>query len=158
LRNEEKAVRNEETAVKSLALTMASERNFIIQVQDELRRRPELRDLREKLLRGALGDLEKVRQFSIKNPLMVRTDAAAMVHLGSIFLDSGRVADAAELYESAHAALAGEAGKAPDDPVAKRNLAAVTNALGDVALRLGDAAKARDRYQSALDLRKQWAA
>ncbi len=143
---------------KQLGLSVDVIRGVFLMVQDELRKRPELVPIRERIVRIAAHDLDKVKDSFIKNPLTARTDAAAAVLMANIYLRIGRVNDAVAIADRALEVVTLEAREHPDDPVATRNLAVVLNLSGDVKLRLGDSPGALARYSEALKTREAWSA
>jgi serine/threonine-protein kinase len=138
-------------------LSLGVIRSLLFEVQDELRRRPEFLNTRQKIAQLAVRDLEKMRDSSVQNPLFGRTEAAGLGQLGEIYLLLDRVEDAAAEYRRAFTILETLARRDPNDPVLRRDLAAINNNLGDVQIRLGDGSKARKLYQTGLRLRRIWA-
>src|SRR5262249_9697894 len=112
---------------------------------------------RSRILRTMLAELNKVKESVLKNPLVYRSEAAVLRHLGDIYLELGQIKEASACFDKAFAILSAEARDHPGDPVALRNLAAILNNLGDVQNRLGNLPKARERYAEGLRLRQQWA-
>jgi eukaryotic-like serine/threonine-protein kinase len=126
-------------------------------VDRELSRKLSLGSLRLRVQQVTLRELDKLRQNMAANPLAGRTEVGALQRIGDVYLLANRVKDAADVYQRAVAAAARFRDENPDDPVGLRNLAAVSNALADAELRLGDAGAARKRYADALALRLKWA-
>ncbi|HKB03746.1 MAG TPA: protein kinase [Gemmataceae bacterium] len=144
-----------EVSDKTADMLMDNIREFAFFVDRELQGKRSLAPLRLKIQESALKAVEKLRQYIGEHPLGGRTEGLAHQRMGDVYLLTRSVQDAADEYRKGHAILAELARQNPRDPVAKHNLAALTNLLGDAELRLGDAASARDRYAAALKLRQQ---
>ena len=130
---------------------------MLVHSQKRLRGEPQGQKLREDLVRMAMEELDKIRATTKHSELIDRRDGTAHSLLGDGYLEGDRLKDAAEEYDQAASIFEELLKKDPDDHANKRNLAAVINKRGDAALRLRETRKARDYYQQALDLRKEWA-
>lgn len=133
-------------------------RQVSVFLDDQLRDKASLAPLRKRVLELVIAGFGEMRAATAKypNPLEERTDGVNYTRLADVMLRAGEVTTAGELVGRATAILAKAVKDYPDDPVHLRNLAAVTNTRADVALRLGDAARARDLYAEALKLREAW--
>jgi len=103
-----------------------------------------------------LQDLAKLSKHMADHPLEGRTEAGALQRIGDVFTCCHQVEESHKSFLKAESVLIRFMNNNPNEPVGPRNLAAATNTLGDVELRLGETMKARDRYAKALALRQQW--
>jgi uncharacterized protein (TIGR03000 family) len=111
--------------------------------------------LREGLLRDLLADVDRIRDHAVKNPLADRTEATAHDRLGEIYLQGGRVQDAADSFVRAFRIQRALLDAAPDDPALLASQGAACTRLAEVERRLGHAERAR--ALSAEGLRMQQA-
>ena len=148
----EKVVREEQGI-----LALNAMRGTSIYVDNIMKQKQSLGPMRLQIQAVTLRDLEKISKHMTDHPLEGRTEAGAMQRIGEVYLIANKVQEAYKEYLKAEAVLIRFMKNNENDPVGPRNLAAVTNTLGDVELRLGETAKARDRYAKALMLRQQWA-
>jgi eukaryotic-like serine/threonine-protein kinase len=147
----EKVIREEQGILALSAL-----RGTSIYVDNYLRNKSSLAVLRLEIQKVTLRDLEKLSKHMAEHPLSGRTEAGALQRIGDVYLLTNRVEEAHQEYLKAEKVLIRFMKNNENDPVGPRNLAAITNTLGDVDLRLGDTMAARDRYAKALALRQQW--
>jgi serine/threonine protein kinase/tetratricopeptide (TPR) repeat protein len=140
-----------ETARQHLDLALAALDKLVWEVQDQLRDQPALSDLRENLLREALGGLQRVAsltQGASADPSM----SNAHMRLGGIFLQLGRTAEARQQYEQC-LAIAERLRAIDSRPArAERMVCQATAKLGEISLRVNDVQSAQEHAHEALAL------
>src|SRR5262249_21277599 len=92
------ADRNAEVASDQSKLAIDTLYRVVTQVQNRLKGRPGLRELREDLLKDALEGLGRVAKSTETSPLVLRTRAGAFQRMGDIALELGRTEEALERY------------------------------------------------------------
>ena len=141
-------------AQRNLALDVV--RGISVDVDSLMRDKLSLAPLRMAIQKKMLSDVDKIRDHAAKNPLDDRGEAVALARLGDIYLQANRVRDAAGHYRRVRAIFEQFIQDHPEDAIGHRNLAAISNKLADVELRLGHSPEARDIYSAALDQRLKW--
>ena len=136
-------------------LALDTVRGVLLYTDNAMRNNAALAPVRVQVINSMLANLDRVRDHARKNPLEDRTEAVAYSRIGEVYFRANRVQDAAEWLEKAYHLLAAVAREDPTDPAAVRNLAAISNQLADVEMRLGNGAKARKLYADALKLRQE---
>ncbi len=133
-------------------------RGVLLLVDDTMRDREDLQRVRQAIITVAVNDMNKVQKFSEEHPLRLddRTEAAGAQRTADIWLKTGNLTAAGNEFAKAYSILSKLAEATPNDPNSVRNLAAITNLRGDIYLRTGDAVKARECYQTGLELRQKW--
>ena len=149
--NAERVVREEQGILALNAL-----RGTSIYVDSIMKSKQSLGPMRLQIQAVTLRDLEALRKHMADHPLAGRTEAGALQRIGDVYLNANRIQEAHKEYLKAEGTLIRLMQNDENDPVGPRNLAAITNTLGDAELRLGDTTAARDRYAKALALRQRW--
>ena len=154
---EQVAAQKAKVATEQAALALDAYQTLIGEVHGELAGRPEMQDLKQSLLTIAVEKLTKVARDVGNANLIDKEMARAHQRMGRLFEDLGQTSLALERHQKTHEIIEALALETPNDPIAtNRNPAATRNKLGDMYVRLGDPAKARQYYQTALELRMEW--
>jgi tetratricopeptide (TPR) repeat protein/tRNA A-37 threonylcarbamoyl transferase component Bud32 len=137
------AARRAEQAENGTAIALSTLETMIKDVQEQLRPIPAARDIRRKLLRSSLADLQRVSGEFRSQRRVDRNTARALVDLADLFyevgddegLDATNAAEtnfrtAVEIYRELHEAQ-------PTDPLLTHEFSAALNALGNFYL-MGD--------------------
>jgi serine/threonine-protein kinase len=130
---------------------------FLVTAQNRLRGEPAGQKLREDLVRMAMAELDKIKASTEKAGLADRREGTVHSLLGESYLAGERAKEAGQEYDRALAIFERLVKADPQDFANRRNLAAVINGRGDAALALRETRQARDYYQRALEVRKEWA-
>ena len=139
---------------RNLALDVV--RGISMDVDAVLGTKQSLAPLRQAIQEKMLSDVNKIRDHAKKNALYDRGEAVALSKLGEIYMQANRVRDAEDHYRRVRAIFEQFIKDNADDPIGRRNLAAISNRLAEAELRLGNAAEARVLYDAALKLRQEW--
>jgi serine/threonine protein kinase/tetratricopeptide (TPR) repeat protein len=125
------------------------------EMQNQLRDRPDLEKLREKLLKEALGGLEAVAKSAENANLLQRTSGGAYQRMGDVALEMGKTPDAMGYYERALRIYEQLTAIDPNDDRNPWSLAVMYDKVGAVNHRLGgDVNNTRDFYHRATEIRK----
>jgi serine/threonine-protein kinase len=141
--------------------------NFVVgEVQDKLRDRPGLHDLRQQLLKDSLVKLQELERSESGNltkisplenrKLVLRTEAGAHQRMGDILVETGQISSALERYTRMASLVDEFYALDPNGIDPNRFMAACSNKLGDVYARLGRLDIARKHYQRGQQYRVQW--
>lgn len=138
-------------AQRQLALDTLN--NVVTQVEEKLRDRAELNELRQNVLKLAMDGLENVSRTSETANFADRTIGAAHQRMGDILLRAGKADGAREQYTKALAIFEKLKDSAESDLV-QWNTALTHDGLGDVSRKqLEDETIARAHYEKALECR-----
>lgn len=130
---------------------------IVLTLEDILRTHPNGRALSERILPRTIEELNKNKVEMLNTAVVERTQAAALQRLGRIYAERNRPADADQLYAKAEEVMRKLLAQDPNEPRNVRGIAAITNERGDMAVRMGKVREADRLYQSALELRQEWA-
>lgn len=132
-------------------------------LQDGLRDRPDLQDLRLELLEIAFERLKKTgtarpagTSVEDTRTLSLRTSAAAHQRMADIYVETGRLGLALDTYRRMQSIVEELHGIDSDSPVLNKYMAACSNKLGDVYVRLGQFRLAAGHYDSGKQFRQRW--
>lgn len=141
------------TAREQTKLALETLKSVVFDIQRDMKDKPGLQKLREKLLNTALDGLRRVSREATSSAADAdRNTGAALNDIGDIFLETGRTREALQHFESARA-IAEQLVKADLANVqAQRDLTVFCNNLGDASLELGDAKTAREAYEKGLEV------
>ena len=156
-KSEQKAVQSREVAETQGRLALDSLRTLVTRVQDELTDRPQMQQLRRRLLETALNGLNQVAAQGVDANIKEMAMAGAYRRMGDIYLELGKTDEALQQYRQCHAIiehLAAE--KTLPNPHA--NLSFSQMNMGDAALRAGNLPVAKDCFLEALRIRREWTA
>jgi tetratricopeptide (TPR) repeat protein len=130
---------------------------------DGLRDRPGLRDLRDQLLFTAAEKLHNFRKDGVASlrglqsaEVLRRTNIALNQRFGDAYFALGRVEDALPYYRLMESLVREMYDDSPENPDARKFMAACSNKLADAFTRLGQLRRARDHYREGLAYRQQW--
>lgn len=145
---------NAEVANQQRQLALETLNNVVTKVEEELRDRTELSDLRQVVLQLAMDGLERVSRSSETANFADRTIGAAHQRMGDILLRAGKAEEARGQYQRALAIFDKLLDTAEADLV-RWNSALTHDGLGDVSRKqLEDQQLAREHYTTALEIRK----
>src|SRR5262249_31700784 len=149
---------NEKTASAQRDLALGTLKDVVFNIDAELRNRPNMQDLRQRLLTKAQDGLRQIAQS---------TEAAAEADhgriwshfaIGDIYFVLGRTENAREQFQEAHR-MANELAEADAQNLdAQHDLAVAYQKLAQVSIRLGEFPAALQFYSKALELTESWAA
>jgi serine/threonine-protein kinase len=151
--NEERAKKNAEKAKEFANSASQAYATLIGEVQNKMRNKPELRDLKRQILLPAVKGLESLiaRMDDNKDAFNLSNLAEAHRKLGNLHRELGRIDQAYKQYEATHQLREAIALAKPDDEDARLQLVKSWVDLGDMALHMnGDAARARADYKRGL--------
>jgi len=150
---------NAHVAQEQANLAVKTFYQVVVELQNQLRDRPDMQKLREKLLKDALAGLHEVAKNAENSTLLLRTLGGAYQRMGDLGLELGQTAEAGRQYDRALAIFEQLAALDPADDVSKWNLAVMYEKEGTINHRLhGDIIKSRDYYHKATQLREALAA
>ena len=145
-----------EEVLKQSKLALDSFGTLIDEVQKQIGDRPNMQDLKLKLLETALTGLDKVASSDEHSRLQGQSVAAAYVQIGLLLKQAGQSEKAFAQFQKAHEIIQALADRDPDGPVAQSNLAATLTVLGETALEhRRDIQAALGYYKQALELRQR---
>jgi serine/threonine-protein kinase len=98
-RNAEIAVQQKEIAKEQRILALNALNGVVTQVEEQLRDRPELSELRQTVLRQALNGLDQVSRTDENTDLADRSIGAAHQRMGAIFARAGEAEEALAQYK-----------------------------------------------------------
>ncbi len=125
----------------------------VTQVEEKLRDRAELNDLRQGVLTLAMEGLENVSRTSETASLADRTIGAAHQRMGDILVRAGKIEEAREQFKKA-LAIFEKLMDAPEGDLVRWNAALTHDGLGDVLRKLmADEREALAHYEKALAYR-----
>jgi serine/threonine protein kinase/tetratricopeptide (TPR) repeat protein len=148
-------------AKEQLELAVEAYDQLVSQVQEQLKDRPGMQQLRHDLLSAALPRLEQMShswQAADASKDVGNSIGVAHERLGDIYLELGDVQQAREHYQQAHVQFGAFLAAKPESTTAKRNLSSIYRKLRDVALRSGDIKASRDYMNKALEIAQSLAA
>ena len=145
-----------EEVLKQSKLALDSFGTLIDEVQKQIGDRPNMQDLKLKLLETALAGLDQVANSDEHSRLQGQSVAAAYMQIGLLFKQAGQSEKAFAQFQKAHEIIQALADRDPDGPVAQANLAATLTMLGEMALELRrDIQASLGYYKKALELRQK---
>jgi tetratricopeptide (TPR) repeat protein len=132
-------------------LTLETLNSLVYAVQEQLRDRPAMAPMRERLLHYAIVGLER---YARDGPTLAADYSMASAHerLGNLYQDVGRTAEAQREFEELELLARQLVAANPPDRKAQRALWVACGKRGDLCLREGDSATALTYYQEALHL------
>jgi tetratricopeptide (TPR) repeat protein len=152
---ESSALANARVAQEQANLAVKTFYQVVVELQNQLRDRPDMQKLREKLLSDALAGLNEVAKNAENSNLLLRTLGGAYQRMGDVALEMGQTAEAGKQYDRALAIFEQLAALDAADDVGKWNLAVMYEKKGTINHRLhGDVARTRDFYRKATQLRE----
>jgi serine/threonine-protein kinase len=158
-RARQRADDNAQVAQEQANLAVKTFYQVVIELQNQLRDRPDMQKLRSKLLNDALVGLNEVAKSAENSNLLRRTLGGAYQRMGDVAQEMGQTAEAGRQYDRALSIFEQLAAQDPRDEVSKWNLAVMYEKEGTVNHRLhGDITKTRDWYRKATQLREALAA
>jgi hypothetical protein len=150
---------NARVAQEQANLAVKTFYQVVVELQNQLRDRPDMQKLREKLLKDALAGLHVVAKNAENSTLLLRTLDGAYQRMGDVGLELGQTAEAGRQYDRALAIFAQLAALDPADEVGKWNLAVMYEKEGTINHQLhGDIIKTRDYYRKATQIYETLAA
>lgn len=142
---------NAESASKRLDLAVEALNTLVVEVDTQLRERPAMRKLQEKLLTTAIRGLARVLDSERAKDVRISIQVAHE-RLGDAFMLLGKFTEAQEHYEEsrkqAEAVLAAD----PQSRRARRNLVLIYLPTGQLAHRLGNSKAAAEYFHRAREL------
>jgi serine/threonine-protein kinase len=127
----------------------------VFEVQNQLRDRPDMQNLRAKLLKDAMAGLDAVAKSAENTNLLQRTSGGAYQRMGDVALEIGDTPGAGRHYERALRIYEQLAAVEPKDDRNPWSLAVMYEKVGTVNHRLGgDVNKTRDFYHRATEIRE----
>jgi serine/threonine-protein kinase len=154
-KNEVQAKKNEEKARDFGNSASQAYATLIGEVQDKLKDKPALQDLKKQILLPAIKGLESliVRMDDNKDAFNLRNLAHAHPKLGLLYREIGQISQAYEQIQETHRIRESIALTNPDEEDARVQLASSWKELGDLVLHAnGDAAQAREYYKRGLTI------
>ena len=151
---QQKAEKAQATTAEQRQLALDTVRDVLLRVDDLMKNDVKLAPLRIEIIRRMMVDVDRIRDHAVKNPLEDRTEAVALTRIGEIYFKANRIQDAVEWFTKAYKILKVQADGSPKDPNALRNLAMISNQLGDAHWRLGNGMRSRELHADALRLHK----
>ena len=154
-KNEEQAKRNEEKAKEFATSASQAYATLIGEVQDKLKDKPALQDLRKQILLPAIKGLESLiaRMDDNEDAFNLRNLAQAHLKMGWLYREIGQIDQAYQQFQETHKIRESIALANPNEEDARVQLANSWRDLGDIALHAkGDAAQARTDYKRGLTL------
>jgi tetratricopeptide (TPR) repeat protein len=151
--NEEQAKTNAEKAKEFGTSASQAYATLIVEVQDKLKNKPALQDLKKKILVPAIKGLESLiaRMEDNKDAFNLRNLAYARLKMGWLYREIGQIDQAYKQFQETHKIRESIALANPNDEDGRVQLATSCKDLGDVALYAkGDAALAREHYKRGL--------
>jgi serine/threonine-protein kinase len=151
--NEERAKRNEQKAKEFGSAASQAYATLVGEVQEEMRHKPALQDLKEQLLLPAIKGLESLvaRMDDNEDALDLRNLAEAHRKMGDLYREIGQTDQARKQYQETHRIEEAIALANPDEEDSRVPLVKSWLALGDMSLHeKGDASRARDDYKRGL--------
>jgi serine/threonine-protein kinase len=158
-RAQQRADENARVAQDQANLTVKTFYQVVVELQNQLRDRPDMQKLRAKLLEDALAGLNEVAKSAENSNLLRRTLGGAYQRMGDLALEMGQTDEAGRQYDRALSIFEQLADLDPQDDVSKWNLAVTYEKEGTINHRLrGDISKTREFYRKASQLREALAA
>jgi tetratricopeptide (TPR) repeat protein len=156
----EDAQKSEKLAAEQRTLALQTLKLVVSDIDVQLKNKPALQELRQKLLDKALEGLKKVARSADNSQTIDHQTVWVHFELGELFLtlEGAGVDQAHKQYQQAHAIAVQRATADPKDRQVQRDLSISFERLGIVSLQLGQVQAAKDHYQRGLDIRKKRAA
>ncbi len=153
----QEAQTNEKLAAEQRTLALQTLRLVVDDIDVQLKNKPAMQELRQKLLDKALEGLKKVARSADNSKAIDHHTVWAHFELGDLFLNlaGAGVEQAHKQYERAHAIAAQRVDVESEDSQAQRDLAISFNKLGDVSLQLGQVQPAKGYFQDSLAIGKK---
>ncbi len=153
----QEAQTNEKLAAEQRTLALQTLRLVVDDIDVQLKNKPAMQELRQKLLDKALEGLKKVARSADNSKAIDHHTVWAHFELGDLFLNlaGAGVEQAHKQYERAHAIAAQRVDVESEDSQAQRDLAISFNKLGDVSLQLGQVQTAKGYFQDSLAIGKK---
>jgi serine/threonine-protein kinase len=154
-KNEEQAKKNEEKAREFGNSASQAYATLIGEVQDKLKDKPALQDLKKQILLPAIKGLESLiaRTDDNQDAFNLRNLAHAHLKLGRLYREIGQIGQAYEHFQETHKIRESIAAANPNEEDARVQLANSWKDLGDLVLHAkGDAAQAREDYKRGLTI------
>jgi serine/threonine protein kinase len=146
--SEEHAKKNEEKAKEFGNSASQAYATLIGKVQDQLKDKPALQDLKEQILEPAIKGLQALIARMDDN---IRNLAEAHLKMGNLYRELGQIDQAYKQFQETHEIRENIALASPKDDSARGDVANSWRALGDMNLHAkGDAARAREDYKRGL--------
>jgi tetratricopeptide (TPR) repeat protein len=153
------SAQNAEIAGSQRVLALNTLRDLIVKVEEKLRDKVEMTDLRRDILATAMEGLNQVSRSAETTPLSDRSMGVALQRMGDICEQMGRTEEAIRQYKLSVGIFDRLARQEPGNDWIPWNLAVSYDALGRMEQELnGDALAARDYAQKSLSLRQGLAA
>src|SRR5207302_254029 len=148
---------NEKLAAEQRTLALQTLRLVVDDIDAQLKNKPTMQELRQKLLDKALEGLKKVARSANNSQAIDHQTVWAHFELGDLFLTlaGAGVDQAQKQYQRAHAIAAERADADPKAIQAQRDLSASFEKLGVVSLQLGQVQAAKGYYQDSMDISKK---
>lgn len=158
-RAQQRADENANVAREQANLAVKTFYTVVVELQNQLRDRPDMQKLRVKLLNDALAGLNEVAKSAENSKLLQRTLGGAYQRMGDVASEMGQTAEAGRQYDKALSIFEQLAALDTNDEICRWNLAVMYEKKGTVNHRLnGDIAKTRELYRKATQLREELAA
>jgi serine/threonine protein kinase/tetratricopeptide (TPR) repeat protein len=144
-----------DAAKEQLELAVDAFDQLVSRVQEQLKDKPGMQQLKEQLLRAALPRLEQLarsRRAAEASKDVGNSMGVAYERLGNIYLDLGNAEEARQHYEKARLQFEAFVTAKPQSTIARRNLSRIYRNLRIIALRIGDIKASRDNNHKALEL------
>jgi tetratricopeptide (TPR) repeat protein len=150
-RNAELADQQKEIAKEQRVLALETLNKVVTQVEQELRDRSELNDLRQSVLSLALDGLDQVSRTDENADLADRSIGAAHQRMGEILTRAGKADEALSQYQKALGIFERLLKEDKNNDLARWNSALTYDGIGDVKNKtLDDAQVVRKQFQYAL--------
>jgi serine/threonine-protein kinase len=156
---EQKAAERAGVAERQRTIMLGSLYGMITKVEDKLRDKEDMSDLRKGLLETGMDGLRQVEQAFGKSTLVDRSMGVAYQRLGDIYESVGKTDETMRLYKQSLVVFERLEKEEPDNDWLPWNRAISYDRLGSVSHDFqGDAAAALDYYRKSLALRQALAA
>jgi serine/threonine protein kinase len=120
-----------------------------------LRRKPGSTEEAESQLKLAIGHYQRLADDFPGRAEYHRILARGWVNLGTLFVTSGRPADAEQPYRKAAEVLEALQARVPDEPKVRRDLGIALNNLGSTLEQVGDAEVAIAEFRRAIEIQEE---
>jgi serine/threonine-protein kinase len=156
---EKKATAQREVASQQRKLTLDTLYSLVTKVEDKLRGKEDMNDLRKDILKTAMDGLNSVSRSAEGAAFADRSMGVAMQRMGDVYEQMGQTEEALRQYKLSLTLFDRLAPQEPQNDWIPWNRAVSFDKLGGLSHEfLGDAAGARDYYQNSLNLRQALAA
>jgi serine/threonine-protein kinase len=153
----DRANANERTASEQRDLALGTLKDVVFNIDAELRSRPNMQDLRQRLLSKAQEGLRQIAQSTVATAEANHGRIWSHFAIGDIYLVLGQTENANAQFEEAHRIAKALADADGQDLDAQHDLAVSHQKLAQVSMRLGQGEAARQFHAKALEITEAWA-